>query len=647
MANYRYQQHNNRLVNGTIFIGTIIIETNKGGQSILKKGTIWVALSCLLIITLVMGACGGETPATQTTTTAPTGATTKPPTSIATTAPSAKPQYGGTLRIALARDQTVFDDIVTTLFAPGPVLRLVYDSLWQGDWAKGDAGGYGTGESPWIDWWDKFEDKGGCAATAWEWTLDAPNNQGTIKYQIRQGVHFARNSDSEAGRLVNGRSMTVDDVIFSLRQIVTDNRSYLWRAYPELRSADIQKTGSWEVTIKVPFAAMIAAVAKFSSYVHIVPREVVQRYGSMADWRNSAGTGPFVLKDYVTGGVITFVKNDNYWATDPVGPGKGNRLPYIDGFRYLIIPDASTRMAAMRTGKIDQMPNLNYDDAATIRKAITGVKEREGILGGDATYIYMNSQKPPFNNVKVRRALLMATDLESIKKSFNRGLGQILTWPVEYVPAYKDIYLGLDDPEMPASVKELYTYNPNKAKQLLTEAGYPDGFKAVALLDQSEADYFSVIKEMWAKINVQLTLNVQETGARTTLYRAGNYEIVGMMSGGRGPLSVFYKMVTLVGGSPAAGSGSNINDPIINKASDEMMGIYMIDTKKAMAIFKESMKYVLDQAYTIPRPMYPQTTLWWPWLKNYTGEYSVGYVRYESWAQWIWLDQDLKKTMGY
>ncbi len=82
--------------------------------------------------------------------------------------------------------------------------------------------------------------------------------------------------------------------------------------------------------------------------------------------------------------------------------------------------------------------------------------------------------------------------------------------------------------------------------------------------------------------------------------------------GGRGPLSVFYKMVTLVGHSPAAGSGSNINDPVIDKASEKMMGQYLVDPKAAMATFKDSMKYVLDHAYVISRPMCPQTTFWWP-----------------------------------
>ena len=71
----------------------------------------------------------------------------------------------------------------------------------------------------------------------------------------------------------------------------------------------------------------------------------------MALWRNAVGTGPFILTDYLSGSAATLVKNPDYWATDPVGPGQGNQLPYIDGIQYLIIPDVSTRQAALRTGK--------------------------------------------------------------------------------------------------------------------------------------------------------------------------------------------------------------------------------------------------------------------------------------------------------
>jgi peptide/nickel transport system substrate-binding protein len=292
------------------------------------------------------------------------------------------------------------------------------------------------------------------------------------------------------------------------------------------------------------------------------------------------------------------------------------------------------------------MVNIGYEDAENLRATAKGIVEGEGGLGGDPWYVYMNTQRAPFDNLKVRRALSMAVDLELIRESLNHGLGQILTYPIEYTPAYGDCYLSLDDPDCPDSVKELYVHNPDKAKTLLSEAGYPDGFKCTALISQNEVDYFSIIKEMWGEVNVELDLDVRETGAVRSVYNTGDYDVCGS-AGGRGPISTFYHMVTLVGEGSAGGSGSQIDDPVCDEASAEMQSLILSDFKGAMDLFREHMKYVVDQAYVISRPIYPLSNMWWPWLKNYSGEYMVGYYDQYNWSTWIWIDQDLKNSMGH
>ena len=66
-----------------------------------------------------------------------------------------------------------------------------------------------------------------------------------------------------------------------------------------------------------------------------------------------------------------------------------------------------------------------------------------------------------------------------------------------------------------------------------------------------------------------------------------------------------------------------------------------------MKMARELNKYVYDQAYIIPTMDTPTTTLWWPWLKNYTGEISVGYGQSGNWEKWVWIDEALKKSLGY
>jgi len=605
----------------------------------------------MMAISLVMASCGpteGEEAEIETETRIEKKETeTKEEKKVEEKAEDTGPNYGGTLRLSLTADSTSWDDVVTRSFVQPITMIQTNDSAWRGDWTKGPAGGYGTYESDWLSAYDVFDHKAGYAAESWEWYIDSATGKGKLIYQVRDGVHYALNPNSEASRLVGGREMTADDFVFSFTQIMTDPRAYCYKAYKSMReSFECEKTGPMEVTITVDAVDLITAIAKFGNYVFIVPPEVVAKYGDMANWKNSVGTGPFMLTDFVPGSRMELKKNDNYWGTDPIGPGKGNQLPYIDAMQFLIIPDASTRLAALRTGKIDMMINIGYEDAENLRATAKGIMEGAGGLGGTAWYVYMNSQREPFSNIKVRRALLMSVDLELIKESLNHGLGQILTYPIEYTPAYADCYLSLDDPDCPESVKELYVYSPDKAKKLLSEAGYPDGFKCTALIGQNEVDYFSVIKEMWSKVKVDLELDVRESGAVRSVYNSGDYDVCGA-SGGRGPISTFYHMVTLVGEGSAGGSGAQIDDPVCDEASAKMQELIITDFKGAMKMFREHMKYVLDQAYVVTAPQYRLSNFWWPWLKNYSGEYMVGYYDQYNWSTWVWIDEDLKKTMGH
>jgi peptide/nickel transport system substrate-binding protein len=619
-----------------------------------KKKILWILASCLMVLSLVMASCGtaveeeaeeeegpGVVVITETEVKEEVEEEEEVPTS------TKGPEYGGQLRLVQISDSTAWDDVVTRSFVQPITMIQTNDSMWRGDWTKGPAGAYGTNESNWVAAYDVFDHKAGFAAESWDWYIDSDTGRGTLIYQVRQGMHYGLNPDSEASRLVGGREMTADDVVFSFTQIMTDPRAYCYKAYKSMReSFECEKTDTWEVTVTVDPVDLITAIAKFGNYVFVVPPEVVETYGDMASWKNSVGTGPFMLTDVVPGSRMLLERNPNYWGTDPIGPGQGNQLPYIDSLQYLIIPDASTRLAALRTGKIDAMVNVGYEDAENLRATAEGIMEAEGDLGGDPWYVYMNTQREPFNNIKVRRALLMGVDLELIRDSLNHGLGQILTYPIEYTPAYADCYLSLDDPDCPESVKELYVYNPDKARTLLAEAGYPNGFPATALITQTEVDYFSIIKGMWDKIGVELDLDVREAGAARSVYNTGDYDVCGSL-GGRGPISTFYHMVTLVGEGSAGGSGSQIDDPVCDEASAKMQELIISDFKGAMDMFREHMKYVIDQAYVVSRPIYPLSNFYWPWLKNYSGEYMVGYYDQYNWASYIWIDEDLKESMGY
>lgn len=634
----------------------------------MSKKILWLTVSVLMVLALTTAACG--TAAAPPTPTAPTPLT-APTTPSAPAAPAAPvqekpqreaaapaakvPKYGGTLTLVQANDIVGFDDVVTRGVLPGATQVLTNEPVWITDWSRGKAGGYGTGEIDLFRTHDVFDLKVGAAAESWKWQVDAQKEVGSVTYTIRQGIHYALNPASEASRLVAGRELTADDVLFSLKQIYEDKRSNLFGG-PIARAIKIEKTGPREITISnIPALQTRDSVRGWGdSRPFIIPPEVVKKYGDMGSWRNSVGSGPFILTDHVPGSQSVLARNPNYWMKDPVGPGKGNQLPYVDLVRYLIVPDASTREAALRTGKIDLMSAVSDDSLQQIQKHASGlVVERTDTTGppGIGKFpIQLVQDKPPFNNVKVRQALLLATDLQAINQALFKGRGYIHTFPYEYDSAFASAYLGLDDPEMPASVKELYTYSPERAKQLLKEAGYPSGFKTTATMVAAEVDYWAILKGMWEKAGIELVFDVKADAAtKSSWLRAGNLQ-QGMTSFGWHIPYNFYNLYLIE--TPQTPPGFNygvVRDSKVDEAMAQVRRVYFYDgdTKKATGMAKELWKYILGQVFAIPVPYGPVYTVWWPWLANYSGESTMGFHYFNRWTGFVWIDRDLKKKMGY
>ncbi len=522
--------------------------------------------------------------------------------------------------------------------------------MWQGDWAKGHAGGYGTDESDWRGQYDIWDYNTGLVAEKSEWFVDAEKDEGTIVYTIRQGMHWSINPVSEASLQANGRELTADDVVYYLTRVVTDERSYLWRTNPPLREAVITKTGPWEVSVKVPLSTLMTAIFRLGDVTKIGPVEM--KDSKLTKWEDvSWGTGPYITTDYVPASSISMKRNPNYWMKNPVGPGKGDQLPYIENVKFLIITDASTRLAAMRTGKVDTL-SYELDDAIMVRKQCPELLEA---TSGEPTKPLISPESidlpgdvPEFSDVRVRRALWMATDLKTINDNLYKGLGVLESWPYQGVKGYEDLRVSIDDPDCPDSIKELYTYNPEKAKQLLAEAGYPDGFRAKALTVNTAADFWAIIADQWSKVGVELELDVVEIGAKNSILNSKEDWYQGITDGGCASDSAFHTSPTLTGVPSAAANTCRIFDPKIDEwLASIRMTCLNEGTKAGMKEAREMVKYAQEQAYAIPVPYVYKYQFWWPWLKNYTGEISVGYYNMPNWVQFVWIDQELKKEMGY
>lgn len=143
--------------------------------------------------------------------------------------------------------------------------------------------------------------------------------------------------------MVNGRELTADDFVKSLKRLCTEPRAYVKNAYPKLATqTTFTALDKYTVEIKMPASETPDGMSQWFDRNHIIAPEVAEKYGNVNKWELQVGTGPFLLTDYVEGSSATFVRNPDYWMNDPVGTGKGSQLPYVDRVKLMMIVDVST-----------------------------------------------------------------------------------------------------------------------------------------------------------------------------------------------------------------------------------------------------------------------------------------------------------------
>jgi peptide/nickel transport system substrate-binding protein len=615
------------------------------------KKAIWSIVSCLMILALVITSCD-TSDTSGTVTEEDKGQTVSIGDEEEKTTDTGKedvqpvteePQYGGSLTLFLGGEPT--DWLPWAIFNSPPVLDC-HEWVWNGDWARGYAGGYGTGEVGWEQSTNIRGLKDNYLAEDISWEISEDGTKGYMYITIRDGVHFGLDPDNPHSAMVGGREVTIDDIIWNYDIRMNDTRYhpglFLNTGFPWTNGIYGEKTGPNTCKYTCEVKNLLDLIMLCGDGAPIFPSELGD-VDSTVDWQSCVGAGAFMIKDYIPDNMISVKRNPNFWDKDPVGPGMGNQLPYIDSIKYLVIPDNSTQLAAFRTGQLDQRPGYSIEERADMVRQQPDVKEAEGAyLSAGQLGMRTDLSGTPYANVKVRRAMMMATDFNEINEGLYQGLGHILTWPYWQQKGYERLYLGLDDPDMPDTIKELYVYNPEKAKELLAEAGYPTGFKTEILVQTADIDYFAVIQQQWEKVGIEVEIVSHEFGTWWSMVMSVGYEH--MVASFIPPASSWPEVAGYTG--ITASNFSRINDAYVNEATDHMRTTAITDLGAAMDETRELMKYLLEGAWVIPSPRYPTYILWWPWLKNYSGETAVGWLPH-IWPRWVWVDQDLKTSMGY
>ena len=276
---------------------------------------------------------------------------------------------------------------------------------------------------------------------------------------------------------MNGRELTADDIVVNFHRI-TGLGSGFTEPSPHavnvsgIKFESITAPDKYTVVFKlkeIDFNALIMIYWESYEGGWIYPPEVIKEHGDAKDWRNLVGTGPYMLTDWVEGSSVTYTKNPDYWKDDEKFPG--NRLPYADELKMLFIQDSATKLAAFRTGKTAVLSNLGVDDAESLQRTNPELAMTSSLYPTKGSVAF-DVRKPPFSDIRVRRAMQLAIDTETLNRTLYQGLGD--TTPLGIVGA---AVLGFYVPyeEWPDQLKEDYGYDPARAEKLLDEAGYPRG----------------------------------------------------------------------------------------------------------------------------------------------------------------------------
>jgi peptide/nickel transport system substrate-binding protein len=604
----------------------------------MAKRIAWLTMGALLVVALTFSSCQPEAEGTEgqtikgEVTESEVPAVEEKEPKEEKEAPPAKPtgpQYGGALTLATTMEVRYWD-LYKRDAMNEPALSYVMERPIVRDWVGTPADKrdfFYTSYTP-------EEYAVGSVLESWE-----QPDAFTIIYHVRQGIRFHNKPP------VNGRELTAYDVEYTFHRQgglgsgFTEHSPYIGDPMFQWMES-VTATDKWTVVIKTtePKPMLMMYLAGCATGDWIQAREMVEKYADQEDWdwKGIVGTGPFTLEDFVPGTSYTYERNPSYWMFDPRYPE--NRLPYVDTVKQLVILDKSTRLAALRTGKICRSGE-NWEDTDALLRTNPDLETKK-YLGG-CSCITLRQDLPPFNDIRVRRALQMALDNATIAQTYYGGNASA------FAPCISCSYADMSPPldEYPEEVQEAYTYSPERAKELLAEAGYPDGFSTdlITTAARFPVDLAELAVTYWAQIGVDVELKVMDHGAMRSMAQSRQH--TGMAQHHCCWTFFPYSALMYRGGSTVPWNYCNLDDPRFNNLLEDIAAA--ASPAERTALFKEANMYCTESFWAVKLPPSYSYSVWQPWLKGYNGELGETMHNPGGMDKWLWIDQDLKKAMGH
>jgi peptide/nickel transport system substrate-binding protein len=428
------------------------------------------------------------------------------------------------------------------------------------------------------------------------WDVDVDNK--TITWHLRQGVKFHDGTDwnadaakwtydktIEAGMLQNSELIKSIEVIddYTLRFNLTQYCNRLLLAYGYM--------------------------------VFCFSPTATEANGKAWARTNAVGTGPFKLVDFKRDAYMKLEKNENYWR-----PGR----PYLDGIDVRFIPEELTGSASLQTGEID------YYQSPTTATMILKLREmgfKDEVSGLTLGFLMPDANNPdsPFANKKVREAVEYALDRETMAKALRLGLAEPA---YQMAPPTSAVY-DLDYP--------VRQYDLEKARQLLAEAGYPNGFKTTifAILMGASSDNAAAVQSALAEVGIEAKVDLADMGRYMTMQAEGwnNGLLMSIIYLPQPNYATTY--LASLGPTPTVPAFPSFGrSPEYEALCEEVKSAY--DAESERAIVQKMIRQVGEDATAIPFLIDPFRPVMQPYVHPSKDE-ETGVVRFFL-SEW-WMEQ--------
>ncbi|MEB3101759.1 ABC transporter substrate-binding protein [Ferviditalea candida] len=469
-----------------------------------------------------------------------------------------KPASGGTLIIGIESEADVLDPHRAGGWVTFRINRQIHESLVTEDLSKPSEEAPVPPLKPGL-------------AESWEVSPDG------LKYtfKLRKGVKFHDGTDFNA-----------QAVEFNVRRVWDKNFEYydarsagnLNATFQNLKEIHVIDDHTIELIFSKPFSEFLRMLAQGGmGSGGIVSPAALKKWGNDQYAEHPAGTGPFKFEERVRGQKIVLVRNDQYWG----------QKPHLDKVIFRPIPDAAARVTALETGEVDVIAVPPPDSVESLKSK--GFNVVQG-TPPHVWYLAFNFNNKYMKDKRVRQAVIMAINRKGMAKDLLKDTAN---------PAYSVQSPGNEafDPNFVD-----YEYNPEKAKQLLAEAGYPNGFETTFQTSvDGSGQLIPVPMAEWiqrdlAKIGIKVKIETYEWITYIGVWLQGMKPDVGFNQMSWGFTTPYW--LEIAADSKSGTNSGKYNNPKVDQLIEQAMS--ETDAKKAISNWKDANKIISEDAALAP-----------------------------------------------